>query len=70
MAVIESARGLGIGADLIEAVATTAAKQFDAIALNVHLRNPSARLYTQTSFRVAGEGRGRFGVAMTRQLRD
>jgi hypothetical protein len=37
--------------------------------LNVHLRNPAARLYTRTGFRVAGKGRGWFGVAMTRELR-
>ena len=39
------------------------------LALNVHLRNPAARLYMRAGFRVAGKGRGRFGIAMTRDLR-
>jgi len=68
MAVVEAARGRGVGTALIEALASSAATQFAAIALNVHLRNPAARLYTRTGFRVAGKGRGRFGVAMTREL--
>ncbi len=68
MAVIEGARGQGLGADLIYALANKAAAQFVAIALNVHLRNPAAHLYTRSGFRVAGKGRGWFGVAMTREL--
>jgi len=69
MAVAEDARGHGVGTALIEAVATNAATRFAAVALNVHLRNPAARLYTRSGFRVAGRGRGWFGVAMTRELR-
>lgn len=69
MAVVEDARGHGVGTALIEALATNAATHFAAVALNVHLRNPAARLYTRTGFRVAGKGRGWFGVAMTRELR-
>jgi GNAT superfamily N-acetyltransferase len=69
MAVAENARGQGVGTALLEAVVGNAAAHFDAIALNVHLRNPAARLYTRTGFRVAGKGRGWFGVAMTRELR-
>jgi GNAT superfamily N-acetyltransferase len=69
MAVAEDARGHGVGATLIEALATNAAVHFAALALNVHLRNPAARLYTRSGFRVAGKGRGWFGVAMTRKLR-
>jgi GNAT superfamily N-acetyltransferase len=69
MAVAEDARGHGLGTALIEALATNAATHFTALALNVHLRNPAARLYTRSSFRVAGKGRGWFGVAMTRELR-
>lgn len=70
MAVAEDARGHGIGTALIEALATNAAMQFTDLALNVHLRNPAARLYARCGFHVAGKGRGPFGVAMTRQLRD
>ncbi len=69
VAVVEDARGGGLGAGLIEALASKASEQFDAVALNVHLRNPAARLYTRTGFRVAGQGRGWFGVAMRRNLR-
>jgi GNAT superfamily N-acetyltransferase len=68
MAVAEDARRHDVGTALIEALATNAAAHFDAIALNVHLRNPAARLYTRSGFRVAGKGRGWFGVAMTREL--
>jgi GNAT superfamily N-acetyltransferase len=65
MAVAEDARGHGIGT----ALATNATTHFTELALNVHLRNPAARLYTRSGFRVAGKGRGWFGVAMTRTLR-
>jgi hypothetical protein len=51
-------------------VDTNATTHFTELALNVHLRNPAARLYTRSGFRVlAGKGRGWFGVAMTRRLR-
>jgi GNAT superfamily N-acetyltransferase len=69
VAVDQDARGGGLGAGLIEALVSKAAEQSDAVALNVHLRNPAARLYTRTGFRVAGQGRGWFGVAMRRNLR-
>ena len=69
MAVAEDDRGQGIGAGLIEALANHAATDFSLLALNVHLRNPAARLYMRAGFRVAGKGQGWFGVAMTRQLR-
>jgi GNAT superfamily N-acetyltransferase len=68
MAVLEGERRKGIGAALVNALAEEAAKQFSVLALNVHIRNPAARLYTRTGFRVAGAGRGWFGVAMSRAL--
>ncbi len=68
MAVSEGDRGKGIGAALVDAVADEAAQSFSALTLNVHLRNRAARLYIRTGFRVAGAGRGWFGVAMSRQL--
>lgn len=68
MAVTEDARGHGIGTALIEGLATNAATHFTYLALNVHLRNSAARLYTRSGFRVAGKGHGWFGVAMTRKL--
>jgi GNAT superfamily N-acetyltransferase len=69
IAVVDDARGHGVGTALIEALASNAATHFAAIALNVHLRNPAVRLYMRSGFRVAGKGRGWFGVAMTRDLR-
>ncbi len=68
MAVVEEERGRGIGGSLVEALAEEAAKRFSALTLNVHIRNPAVRLYTRTGFSVAGAGRGRFGVAMSRPL--
>jgi GNAT superfamily N-acetyltransferase len=70
VAVIDSARGHGVGTMLIEALAFEAATRYTELSLNVHLRNPAARLYTRTGFHVAGKGRGWFGVAMVRQLRE
>lgn len=70
MAVLDRERRKGIGAALVDAVAEEAAKSFSALALNVHIRNPAAHLYTRTGFRVAGAGRGWFGVAMSRPLAD
>ena len=68
MAVLEDERRKGIGAALVDALAEEAASHFRVLALNVHLRNPAAHLYTRTGFRVAGAGRGWFGVAMSRPL--
>lgn len=68
--VVDSSRGHGVGTILIHALASEAAARYAALSLNVHLRNPAARLYTRTGFRVAGKGRGDFGVAMVRQLRE
>ena len=70
IAVIEEARNVGVGSALIEALAVRAADAHERISLNVHVRNPAARLYTRTGFKVAGAGRGAYGVAMTRDLRE
>jgi GNAT superfamily N-acetyltransferase len=61
-------RGHGIGSSLIEALTLRAAEQFSAIVLNVHIRNPAARLYSRSGFTVLGAGRGPLGVAMRRDL--
>ncbi|MDQ3091123.1 MAG: GNAT family N-acetyltransferase [Actinomycetota bacterium] len=68
MAVVETERGKGIGAALVDEAAKHAAKHFDELTLNVHLRNRAAHLNTRTGFIVTGAGRGRFGVAMSRPL--
>jgi len=69
MAVHPRARRRGLGTALVEAVAAAAAEQFDSLSLNVHLANSAVHLYMRTGFRVAGQGRGWYGVAMVRTLR-
>lgn len=70
MAVVQARRREGAGTALVEALAQAAtAHGFDALTLNVHLRNPAVELYMRTGFAVAGAGRGPFGVAMSRSLR-
>ena len=61
-------RGHGIGDSLIEALTLHAATYFSAIVLNVHIRNPAARLYSREGFTVLGKGRGPLGVCMRRDL--
>lgn len=68
MAVQEVARGRGTGSRLLGELAIEAAERFSALALNVHLRNPAVRLYMRSGFRVAGKGRGWYGVAMVHSL--
>lgn len=69
LAVTPSGRGRGVGRCLLDALATRAAEHgYDRLALNVHIRNPAARLYSRAGFVVAGKGRGPLGVAMVRQL--
>jgi GNAT superfamily N-acetyltransferase len=70
LAVTESARGEGVGLALIEAIASETAERSSTLTLNVHLRNPSVGLYMRGGFHVAGKGRGIFGVAMSRSLRE
>jgi GNAT superfamily N-acetyltransferase len=66
LAVAEEWHGRGVGTSLIEELASLAAQHFGSIALNVHIRNPAARLYSRAGFQVAGKGRGPLGVAMLR----
>jgi len=69
IAVAAHTRGRGIGTRLIAALAhEAAARRHRALTLNVHLLNPAVRLYVRTGFRVAGAGRGWYGVAMSRPL--
>jgi GNAT superfamily N-acetyltransferase len=68
LAVVESERGQGVGAALLDALAREAAGRFPALSLNVHLLSPAVHLYARSGYRVAGAGRGRFGVAMIRDL--
>jgi len=68
MAVQEDARQRGIGSQLLEALVVEAGERFACLALNVHLRNPATHLYMRSGFKVAGKGRGCYGVAMVRSL--
>jgi len=69
VAVMPADRGHGVGLRLLTALAARAAEHgYDRLALNVHLHNPAARLYSRAGFVVAGKGRGPLGVAMVVQL--
>jgi ribosomal protein S18 acetylase RimI-like enzyme len=68
LAVLPAARGRGAGAELLEAVADAMRARAPALSLNVHLLNPAVCLYIRSGFRVAGQGRGWYGVAMRRPL--
>ena len=69
VAVAPVARGRGVGRCLLDALAARAAEfGYDRLALNVHIRNPAARLFSRVGFVVAGKGRGPLGVAMVREL--
>ena len=69
VAVRPTDRGRGVGRRLLDALTAGAVEQgYDRLALNVHIRNPAARLYSRAGFVVAGKGRGPLGVAMVRHL--
>jgi len=70
MAIAPEVRGQGLGTELLQALVAEGDKQRRPLVLNVHLRNTAAlNLYMSCGFRVAGAGRGWFGVAMARQFR-
>lgn len=68
-AVLPWARGRGVATALIEALAARMSTDTEALTLNVHLLNPAIHLYVKTGFRVIGQGRGPYGVAMIRDLK-
>lgn len=69
VAVMPSYRGRGVGRCLLDALTARAAEHgHDRLALNVHICNPAARLYSRAGYVVAGKGRGPLGVAMVRLL--
>jgi GNAT superfamily N-acetyltransferase len=68
IAVVEDERRKGIGRALLDALLERARGRFPAVALNVHLLNPAVRLYIRAGFKVAGAGRGWYGVAMSLRL--
>ena len=66
MALEPDSRDRRIGTALLNAlIARAATHGVTDLVLNVHLRNTAAlHLYMKCGFRVAGAGRGWFGVAM------
>lgn len=68
VAVLKHVCGRGVGTRLVDALAREAAGRHDALTLTVHLLNPAVRLYVRAGFRVAGAGRGWYGVAMSRPV--
>ena len=68
IAVVREMRGQGIGAALLDELIEHCTGKYDALALNVHQRNPAAHLYRRKGFRVVGQGRGALGIAMRKEL--
>ena len=68
IAVAPEHRGAGIGGALLDELFTSATGRYEALALNVHQRNPARRLYQRSGFRSVGKGRGALGVAMLKDL--
>ncbi len=70
MAVAPEARGRHVGTALLESLLGHApAHGHSTVVLNVHLRNtPALHLYMKCGFRVAGAGRGWFGVTLARPV--
>ena len=68
IAVVREMRGQGIGAALLDELIEHCTGKYDALALNVHQRNPAAHLYRRKGFRVVGQGRGTLGIAMRKEL--
>lgn len=55
VAVAPTDRGRGVGRGLLDALAARAVQHgYDRVALNVHIRNPAARLYSRAGFVVEG----------------
>jgi GNAT superfamily N-acetyltransferase len=69
IAVAPEMRGKGVGGALLDELIARCTGRYDALALNVHQRNPAAHLYQRKGFRVSGQGRGTLGIAMRRDLR-
>jgi GNAT superfamily N-acetyltransferase len=70
IAVAPEHRGRGIGGALLDALFERVAASHDAMCSNVHVRNPSRRLYARKGFREIGQGRGALGLALYKDLRE
>jgi GNAT superfamily N-acetyltransferase len=62
-------RGAGVGGVLLDALFADLAPHIDTMCTNVHVRNPTRRLYERKGFREVGQGNGPLGVAMIKDLR-
>jgi ribosomal protein S18 acetylase RimI-like enzyme len=69
IAVAPEMRGMGVGGALLDELIVRCTGRYQALSLNVHQRNPAAHLYQRKGFRVMGQGRGRLGIAMRKDLR-
>jgi GNAT superfamily N-acetyltransferase len=58
IAVAPEFRGEGVSGMLLDELAVRCTGRYGAISLNVHIRNPAARLYGRKGFQVAGHCRG------------
>lgn len=68
MAVDESARGQGVGGQLLDELEDQAKGKYTALTLNVHEQNPARSLYASRGFVEVGPGRGTYGIAMKKEL--
>jgi ribosomal protein S18 acetylase RimI-like enzyme len=68
IAVVPDRRESGIGGALLDELVARCSGRYEALSLNVHQRNPAARLYERKGFQVMGQGRGALGVAMCKKL--
>ena len=68
IAVAPGHRGAGVGGALLDELFISATGRYEALALNVHQRNPAHRLYQRKGFRSVGQGRGALGIAMLKEL--
>lgn len=70
IAVVPELRGRGVGSALLDELISRCTGTYQAMALNVHRRNPAIRLYERMGFRAVGKGRGALGIAMRRDLTE
>ena len=68
MAVSPESRGCGVGGLLLDELSERCTGRYEAICLNVHVRNPAVHLYERKGFQPVGQGRGALGVAMRKGL--
>jgi GNAT superfamily N-acetyltransferase len=68
MALRPSARGVGTSDLLMGKLVSQAKKRFSSITLNVDSRDPIARFYLRSGFKLAGSGRTNNDVAMRKEL--